>query len=134
SGDPWPNVGLRLCLERMREHPAWKDRAPRRGQGIGIAVGVWPCAMSPASAVCRVDTDGMLRVHVGSVDVSGVNSTYVLIAAEILGVSPDQVEIVQGDTRSGPYGPPSGGSQTTYSVAGAVANAAREARRKLLVV
>jgi CO/xanthine dehydrogenase Mo-binding subunit len=88
--------------------------------------------MSPAAAVCRVDNDGTIRVHVGSVDISGVNSSFVLIAAEILSVSPDQVEIVQGDTQSGPFAGPSGGSMTTYSVSGAVANAAREVRRKLL--
>jgi CO/xanthine dehydrogenase Mo-binding subunit len=132
NGDPWPSVGLKLCLERMREHPAWKDGAKRPGQGIGIAVGGWPCGMSPAASVCRVDTDGTIRIHVGSVDISGVNSMFPLIAAEILGVSPDQVEIVQGDTRSGPYAGPSGGSQTTYSVSGAVASAAREVRKRLL--
>jgi CO/xanthine dehydrogenase Mo-binding subunit len=132
NGDPWPSLGLKLCLERMREHPAWRDRQP--GEGVGIAIGGWPCGMSPAAAVCRVDDDGTIRVHVGSVDISGVNSSYVLVAAEILGVSPDQVEIIQGDTQTGPYAGPSGGSQTTYSVSGAVANAAREVRRKLLNV
>ena len=132
NGDPWPNIGLRQCLERMREHPAWKDRTKQPNEGVGIAVGGWPCGMSPAAAVCRVDTDGTVRIHVGSVDISGVNSSFALIAAEVLGISPDQVEIVQGDTRSGPPAGPSGGSQTTYSVAGAVAAAAEEARRQLL--
>jgi CO/xanthine dehydrogenase Mo-binding subunit len=74
----------------------------------------------------------VVRIHVGSVDISGVNSSFVLVAAEILGVSPDQVEIIQGDTRSGPFSGQSGGSQITYSVAGAVAGAAQEARGKLL--
>jgi CO/xanthine dehydrogenase Mo-binding subunit len=130
NGDPWPSLGLKECLERMREHPVWKNRQP--GEGIGIAIGGWPVGATPAAAVCRVDDDGTIRVHVGSVDISGVNSSYVLVAAEILGVSPDQVEIIQGDTQTGPYAGPSGGSQTTYSVSGAVANAAREVRRKLL--
>ncbi|NJN18133.1 MAG: xanthine dehydrogenase family protein molybdopterin-binding subunit, partial [Oscillochloris sp.] len=91
-----------------------------------------PCGNNTAAAVCRVDTDGTVRVHVGSVDISGVNSSFVLVAAEIIGVDPAQVEIVQGDTRSGPYAGASGGSQITYTVAGAVAEAAREARRQLL--
>jgi CO/xanthine dehydrogenase Mo-binding subunit len=130
NGDPWPHIGLRHCLEQLRDHPLWKDRKP--GEGIGIAVGGWPGGVSPAAAVCRVDTDGTVRVHVGSVDISGVNSSLVLVAAEILSVPPDQVELIQGDTQTGPFGPPSGGSQTTYSVAGAVASAAQEVRRKLL--
>ena len=126
NGDPWPDLGLRLCLEPHARAPglarACRERrssgverswncAGTTAEGVGIAVGGWPCGMSPAAAVCRVDNDGTVRVTVGTVDISGVNSSYVLIAAEILGVSPEQVEIVQGDTRSGPRGPASGGSQ-----------------------
>jgi CO/xanthine dehydrogenase Mo-binding subunit len=133
NGDPWPNnIGLKLCLERLKEHPAWASPSLGPNEGIGIAVGGWPCGMSPAASICRVDTDGTVRIHVGSVDISGVNSSLVLVAAEILSVSPDQVEIIQGDTRSGPYAGPSGGSQTTYSVSGAVAGAARAVREKVL--
>lgn len=154
NGDPWPNIGLKQCLERMRVHPLWQQRrgstgvraanvqnggsfksglgSDRKQTGVGIAVGGWPCFMGPAAAVCRVDSDGTVRVHVGTVDVSGVNSSYVLVAAEVLGVSPDMIEIVQGDTSSGPFGPNSGGSQTTYSVAGAVAGAAQVVRDRLL--
>lgn len=132
NNDPWPSIGLRQVLEAAANHPLWRERTP--GSGVGLAIGGWPCGMSPAAAVCRVDTDGIVRVHVGSVDISGVNSSFVLVAAEILGVPPEQVEIVAGDTRSGPFAGPSGGSQITYSVAGAVAAAAQEARRQLLEV
>lgn len=145
NGDAWPNIGLKHCLERMREHPLWQGAGSGEGasraaptaddryaEGFGLAVGGWLCGMSPAAAVCRADTDGTIRIHVGSVDISGVNSSLVLVAAEVLGVPPEQVEILQGDTQSGPFAGPSGGSQTTYSVSGAVANAAREVRRKLL--
>jgi CO/xanthine dehydrogenase Mo-binding subunit len=90
--------------------------------------------MSPASSVCRVDEDGTVRIHVGSVDISGVNSSFALIAAEVLGVPPDRIEIIQGDTETGPFAGPSGGSQITYSVAGAVANAAQEAKKQLLTL
>ncbi|MDW8147770.1 MAG: xanthine dehydrogenase family protein molybdopterin-binding subunit [Roseiflexaceae bacterium] len=134
NNDPWPHMGLKLVLERLRDHPAWKDRQVGPNEGIGIAIGGWPCGMSPAASVCRVDTDGTVRIHVGSVDISGVHSSLVLVAAEILDIPPEQVELIQGDTHSGPYAGPSGGSQTIYSVAGAVANAARAVREKLLHV
>ncbi|ACL26373.1 xanthine dehydrogenase family protein molybdopterin-binding subunit [Chloroflexus aggregans] len=130
NNDPWPSMGLTKVLAAAANHPLWRERTP--GSGIGLAIGGWPCGMSPAAAVCRVDTDGTVRVHVGAVDISGVNSSFVLVAAEILGVPPEQVEIVAGDTRSGPFAGPSGGSQITYSVAGAVAAAAREVRRQIL--
>ena len=154
NGDPWPNIGLKQCLDRMRRHPLWQQRSDgvpskksgrvawsetsfarvRKVSGVGISVGGWPCGMGPAAAVCRVDSDGTVRVHVGTVDVSGVNSSYVLVAAEVLGVSPHNIEIVQGDTSSGPFGPNSGGSQTTYSTVGAVAGAARVVRDRLLQI
>lgn len=132
NNDPWPSLGIKECLEQLKEHPAWKNRAKEKNEGIGIAIGGWPSFMGPAAAVCRVDSDGVVRVHVGSVDISGINSSFVLVAAEALGVSPDNIEIIQGDTRSGPYAPNSGGSQVTYSVAGAIDKAAKEVRRKLL--
>jgi CO/xanthine dehydrogenase Mo-binding subunit len=132
NNDPWPNMGLKLCLERLRDHPAWQNRTKEANEGIGLAIGGWPCFMTPSSSICRVDSDGTVRLQIGSVDISGVNSSLVLIAAEVLGVSPDQVEIIQGDTHTGPYGAHSGGSQVTYSMSGAVAGAAQAARRKLL--
>lgn len=132
NGEPWPHHGLKQCLERMREHPAWTGRNRQSNEGIGLAVGGWPTGFGPAGAVCRVGSDGGVRVHVGSVDISGVNSGFVLIAAEVLGVSPDQVEIIQGDTLTGPHAGPSGGSQVTYSVSNAIHQAAQAARQQLL--
>ncbi len=43
SGDAWPNIGLRLCLEQLRAHPAWQNGDKGANEGIGIAVGGWPC-------------------------------------------------------------------------------------------
>ena len=132
NNQPWPNIGLKQCLEMAAAHPLWKNRGQQPNEGVGLAVGAWPCFMGPAASVCHVDSDGTVKIHVGSVDISGVNSAFVLVAAEELGVPPEQIEIIQGDTDTGPYAPNSGGSQVTYSVAGAVAGAAREARQKLL--
>ena len=131
NNEAWPSLDLKQCLKQMSDHPAWKNRKQRANEGIGIAVGGWPSFMGPAAAICGIDSDGIVRVHVGSVDISGVNSSFVLVAAEILGISPDQVEIIQGDTSSSPYAPNSGGSQITYSVAGAIAGAAREVKQQL---
>lgn len=132
TGRPWPKIGLKACLERARAHPIWKDRGSRPNEGVGLAIGGWPGAFAPAGAVCRVDTDGTVRLHVGSVDISGVHSSMVLIAAETLGVHPDDVEIVQGTTDSGPFAPSSGGSQVTISLSGAVQDASAQVKDQLL--
>ena len=134
NGAPWPEMGLTQVLETLQAHPAWQNRGKDANEGIGVAIGGWPSFMGPAGALCKVDTDGSVIIQSGAIDVSGVNSTFVLVAAETLGVSPDDVEIVTGDTKSGPFTPNSGGSQITYSVAGAISNAAGEARQKLLEI
>ncbi|PYE52780.1 xanthine dehydrogenase family protein molybdopterin-binding subunit [Deinococcus yavapaiensis] len=131
TGRPWPDIGLKACLERAREHPLWQARGDVPNEGVGLAVGGWPGGFSPAGAVCRVDSDGTVRLHVGSVDISGVHSSMVLIVAETLGLDPDNIEIVQGTTDSGPYAPNSGGSQVTISLGGAVLDASRQVREQL---
>jgi CO/xanthine dehydrogenase Mo-binding subunit len=131
-GTPWPSVGLKDCLSALRKHPAWKDRKQQAGEGVGIAIGGWPGAFSPAGAVCRVEPDGAVRLHLGSVDISGVHSSLVLIVAETLGLDPEEIELVQGDTDSGPVAPASGGSQVTISLSGAVQEASQGVRLQLL--
>lgn len=134
NGKPWPEIGLKDVLARLRQHESWQHRATGPGEGIGIAIGGWPAFMGPAAAICKVDTDGTVLLQSGAVDISGVNSSFVLVAAEVLGVSPDQVSVITSDTQMGPYAPNSGGSQVTYSVAGAIAHAAGEAKAKLQAI
>ncbi|MCA9836470.1 MAG: xanthine dehydrogenase family protein molybdopterin-binding subunit [Trueperaceae bacterium] len=132
NGAPWPSLNIKACLERMAEHPLWLDQPKAEGEGIGFAVSAWPCALSPSASTCRIDGDGTVKVVVGSTDISGVSSSMVLIAAEVLGVSPSEVELIQGNTDVGPFAPGSGGSQVTYSLSGAVAAAAEDVKVKLL--
>ncbi|MGH7910559.1 MAG: xanthine dehydrogenase family protein molybdopterin-binding subunit, partial [Candidatus Dormibacteraceae bacterium] len=133
SGQPWPSLGLRECLERLRDHPLWTSRDRLGdGEGLGLAIGAWPGAASPASALVCLGGDGSVQVHVGSVDISGVNSSLILIAAEVLQMDPSKIDLVQDDTQGGLRAGPSGGSQTTYSVSGAVRAAAEEVRRQVL--
>ncbi len=130
NGRPWPaQIGLKQVLERLQQHPLWQNRQP--GDGTGIAIGGWPTVVGTAEATCRVDTDGRVRINLGIVDVSGTKSSLVLVAAEALGVSPDNIELLQDGT-DGAYGPNSGGSQVTYTVSGAVQQAAESAKAQLI--
>ena len=132
DNQPWPHLGLKLVLQRLKEHSAWQNRNKlNENEGVGIAIGGWPCRMLPAAAVCKIDNDGVVRLQIGSVDISGLNSSIVLIAAEILGVHPDEVELIQGDTSTGLHAPSSGASVATSSIANAIIPAAQEVRQKL---
>jgi CO/xanthine dehydrogenase Mo-binding subunit len=132
---PWPRIAARECLDRLREHPLWarRDRLAH-GEGVGIAIGVWPGSMQPAAASCRLEPDGTLRVVTGVVDISGTSSGFAVIAAEAFGVSVDHVTVVTADTDTAPQSPPTNASAITYASGRAVQQAAAEARDRLLAI
>jgi CO/xanthine dehydrogenase Mo-binding subunit len=57
-----------------------------------------------------------------------------MIAAEAFGIPAEKVRVDTGDTTVAPQGPTAAGSQSTYSLGGAVYEAALEARRQLLEI
>ncbi len=136
DGDPWPSMGMREVLEALRDHPVWKGReeSRARGHGVGVSVGGWPGGTEPAAAACTLNRDGILQVHVGSVDLNGTATGFTLMAAEALGVAPDQVRVVFSDTDSAPYSGASAGSKVTYTTGAAVVQAAREAKQQVLSI
>jgi CO/xanthine dehydrogenase Mo-binding subunit len=130
DGKPFPAIAMVECLEAARHHPLY-TAATAEGEGVGIALGSWGGARTPSAAGCRVEPDGTLSVIVGTVDISGSSTGLAMIAAESFGISLDKVRIETGDTNVAPFGPVAGGSQITYSMGGAVQEAAR-AKRQLL--
>lgn len=134
NGRPWPRIGLRECLERLRDHPAWKHRQSRPNEGIGVAIGGLFGGLQSAGAICRLEGDGSLSIIVGSVDVSGTNTGLVLLAAEALGIPPHRIRVVNADTDSAPFAGNAGGSKITLTVGTAVVRAAGEARSQIYAI
>ena len=135
SGRAFPVIGVRECLERVQEHAIWKSRSSLpAGEGVGVAIGYWPGAIEPAAAACRLDADGKLTVVTAAVDMTGIETGFATIAAEVLGLPVDQVRVVSADTASAPYGGASGGSKVTYNIGRAVQRAAEDTRERLLKV
>jgi CO/xanthine dehydrogenase Mo-binding subunit len=131
--EPWPRIAMVECLEAARRHPVYTSPLGP-GEGVGVALGSWGGARSPAAAGCRVEPDGTVSILVGSPDISGSATGLALIAAEAFGIAPEKVHVTVGDTTYAPQSPMAAGSQVTYSVGGAVYEAALEARRQLLEV
>ncbi|HLI90752.1 MAG TPA: xanthine dehydrogenase family protein molybdopterin-binding subunit [Ktedonobacteraceae bacterium] len=151
EGDPttdprrpqWPRIGLLECVEALQKHPLWVNRAQQKEPpeelkgwkvGIGVAVGGWPGGTEPAVAACRMETDGTFTVVVGSVDLTGSDTSLALLAAEGLGLSPDAVNVAHDNTDTMPYSGGTGGSKTTYTMGAAVLAAARDARQQVLSI
>src|SRR5262249_49153136 len=79
-----------------------------------------------------VEADGTLAVHLGSIDISGSDTGFAALAAEVFGMSPERVRVLRTDSTTSPVSPIAGGSATTYSVGPAVMQAVLEARRQVL--
>ena len=149
EGDPtvdhrkWPRIGLLECLEKAGEHPLWANRQQQKAVpaelegwkiGIGLSAGGWPGGTEPTAAACRLESDGSVSVIVGTVDLTGSDTSLSLIAAEGLGMSSSAVNVVLGNTDTMPYSGATGGSKTIYSMGAAVLAAAQDARNQILTV
>ena len=133
DGNRWPRVGSVEVLEAAKTHPFY-TAALGEHEAVGVALGSWGGARTPSAAGCRVEPDGTVAITVGSPDISGTATGLALIAAEAFGIAPDKVRVEVADTANAPFSATSSGSQVTYSVGGAVYDAAQEARRQLLEI
>jgi CO/xanthine dehydrogenase Mo-binding subunit len=134
NDEPWPAIGAKEVLEAIKEHPLYKNKPTGRGEGIGVAVGGWPGGVEPCAAHLRLNTDGTVNLALGSMDISGTNTTMAMIAAETFGVRMDQVRLTTANTDSAPYAGMSGGSKVTYTMGLAVEAAAQEARHQVMSI
>ena len=126
SGD-FPRVLERaLALADWDGFEARRDAARTRRllRGRGLAYHIDSTSgLSPKESVEAVATpDGRVRLHSATQEMGqGLKSTYAQIASDILGLSPDAIDIVQGDTAATPEGTGSYGSRSLYTGGAAVA-------------
>jgi CO/xanthine dehydrogenase Mo-binding subunit len=119
---------LELAVARAREWPALGP-----DEAIGIASGWWFSLPGPSGAFVRIESDGSGRIVTGAQE-SGTGAVMglAIIAADELGMRPEDFAISYQDTDIGPYDGGSSGSQTTINNGRAVLEASRELRRQLL--
>ena len=143
NGQPWQSNGARQVLQKLAEHPLWKNRAAWKAKsgkdghglcGTGLAVGGWIPGLQPTGATVRLNPDGSLQVLTGQVDIAGTNIALAQIAASAYGIDIDKVKITTGDTDTAPMTGLSAGSKTVYTVGTAVLQAAQDARRQTLEI
>jgi len=137
SGQPYPRIGLKQCLDAIAESEVWNRRSQTKAhpnRGVGLAIGGWLGGLQPASAIVCLNSDGTINVTVGSADITGTNTSFAQITAEVLNVPLEMVNVTTGDTRTAPYAGMSAGSKTTYTVGRAVKLAAEDARQQMLEI
>lgn len=130
---------LRVLLERAgyRELRRGQARARAEGRylGIGLSCYVEVCTFGWETARVRVLPDGSAVVLTGtSPHGQGGATGLAQVVADRLGIPPDRVEVVHGDTLTVPTGMGTAGSRTLVVGGSAALRAAEKVRRKMFRV
>jgi xanthine dehydrogenase YagR molybdenum-binding subunit len=124
----------RLGAERM----GWKEKYQKPGSstgpvktGIGCAGANWGGGGRGTKAEAQINSDGSFEIRCGTQDLgTGTKTVIALIAADILGLKPEQIRVRIGDTNFPPSGG-SGGSTTCASVSPAIYDTCTKALEQL---
>jgi xanthine dehydrogenase YagR molybdenum-binding subunit len=118
----------------------WKEKYQKPGSspgvvktGIGCAGAGWP-AGGPSRRTqgeAQINPDGSVEFRLGVQDIgTGTKTVIAVVAAEMLGLKPEQITVKVGDTNF-PPGPGSGGSTTCASISPTVYDICDKALRQL---
>ena len=136
---------LDLALKNSNYKKLRQEQAQARKQGrhvgIGLSTYVEICAMGPSSAMpaggwesatVRVEPTGVVNILTGSSPHGqGQETTFAQLGAAVLGLDPDDVNVVHGDTAVVPYGIGTFGSRATAVGGTAAYKALLKVRDKL---
>lgn len=126
--------------KKLRQEQA-KLRKQGRYIGIGLSTYVEICAMGPSSAMpaggwesatVRVEPTGKVNVLTGSSPHGqGQETSFAQMGADVLGLEPDDVQVIHGDTAVVPYGIGTFGSRASAVGGTAVYKSLLKVRDKL---
>src|ERR687889_184553 len=149
SGDYEP--ALRMCMEQIGYDELRREQAEKRARGelmgIGVSFFTETVGAGPRKHMDIVGlgmNDGAeVRVHPTAKAVArlsvqtqgqGHETTFAQIVAEELGIPPEDIEVVHGDTDQTPFGLGTYARRSTPGSGGAVALAARKVRERAKIV
>jgi CO/xanthine dehydrogenase Mo-binding subunit len=125
-------VAAAETLERAVEMIGYGRDLPD-DEAIGVACGWWPSFGMPSGAHVKLNGDGSGTIVTGAQECgTGSVMALPLLAAEVLGMRPDQFTVVYQDTDLGGWDGGASGSQTTFNNGRAVMAAAVDVRNQLL--
>jgi CO/xanthine dehydrogenase Mo-binding subunit len=120
------------ALRRTAEAIEWDAPVPP-AHGRGISVGLKSSSTASSSfALVRMHYDGSLTILSGTSDMGqGARTVLIQIAAEALGISPEHVAIIMGDTAVVPFDSSTSASRSTVFMGNAVLRACDSIKAQL---
>jgi CO/xanthine dehydrogenase Mo-binding subunit len=131
SGQVYGEIGVQQCIDEATRLAGY-GRALPDDEAIGVAIGWWPSFSVPSGAYIKLDADGSGQIITGAQE-CGTGSVMTLrqLAAEELGMQPEDFELVYQDTSVAPYDMGATGSQTLFNNGRAVVAAAAQIAEQL---
>ena len=138
------SMGLGQCLDAVGKATRFSDKHGTlpKGKGIGLAgsayisgagLPIYWNEMPHSGAIVKLDRGGGVTVACGTAEIGqGSDNVLASITAEVLGVLPDDVHVVSGDTSLAPVDLGSYSSRVTFMAGNAVKAAATKLRAHLL--
>ena len=120
-----------------RRDPRWREvpGQPHLRRGIGMAVmmhGSGVAGLDMGAAFLKMNDDGSFNLLVGATDLgTGSDTVLAQIAAEVLGITADDIIVYSSDTDFTPFDTGAYASSTTYISGGAVRKAAQAVARQI---
>jgi carbon-monoxide dehydrogenase large subunit len=133
SGDYAAALDRALALADYARRRAEQARRRAAGEvtGLGLACYVEPAALGWESACVRVERTGAVTVITGaSAHGQGHETVWAQVVADVLGVAPEVVRVLHGDTRGAPQGVGTFGSRSTALGGSAAYRAAERVRER----
>ena len=120
------------ALSRAADAIQWTaPLPPRRGRGISLGLKSSSTA-SRSVAIVRLHFDGSASVLCGTSDMGqGARTVMMQVAAQELGLTPDRIAIVMGDTSLVPFDSSTSASRSTVFMGNAVVNACDSVKKQL---
>lgn len=137
------SCGLSEAIEKTADALQWKERWGKlpKGRGIGIAASAYPSGLNNmshigAGAMVKIQQDDYsVTIYSGAADIGqGAESMLAQIAAEVLGVTLDDMRVVAADTELTPLDSGTFGSGVTFRAGNAMRLAALDARKQIAEV
>ena len=131
SGQTYGEIGVQQCIEEATKLIGY-GRALPDDEAIGVAIGWWPSFSVPSGAYIKIDGDGSGQIITGAQE-CGTGSVMTLrqLAADELGMQPEDFQLVYQDTSVAPYDMGATGSQTIFNNGRAVVAAAGQIAEQL---
>ena len=140
NGTPYTSKALREAYDAGAAAFGWAKRsqAPRSMRdgselvGWGMATGMWDAMFAKTSARAKLSANGHLEVATATSDIgTGTYTVMTLVAADTLGLPPEQITAKLGDSDL-PHSPVEGGSWAAASAGAAVQLACQAVGKQLL--